>query len=698
MCQFVVNFTDEQVWINKNLNYRKKNHPVRGQLHFIPGKLEKLPLKLVDDLCGEIMFHVSVQVISGTVSVDPAYSIITTNSIVLHGRPNDSGTIHLSTVGVRYKAISVNVILDECPPGFYPHSNKTCICSAHCPSYHHPGIERCDNQQFRAYVKHGYWIGYLTNDSSNLSSAICPAGFCSNITHWLWKGLVLESESELARALCPKGFCNFSVQYSSEHLLASDRTEDLSQYICHPNRKGKICGVCTANHSAFYHSNYFSCKPNDYCYLGWLFYILAELLPVTLLFLVVIFFNISFTSGPLNGVVFFMQMVDTLKLSAENFIRIHPYILKIASIYKFVYRSFTLSTFAIEELSFCLWSNSSALDMLAFRYVTITYSLILVVITVLLLRVCNCQRPRKLTNLKHSIIHGLSAFLVMSYSECTRVSLMIITRGTVTVGPERNENYTYRVFYNGEYPYMEGAHFKYAIPAIFFIMTMVSIPPLLLLSYPLCYKLFALLRIEESRCVQITCKIFPLEKIKPLFDAMQGTFKDRYRCFAGLYFLYRLCILLTFAYTVTLTSYYTIIGVQLVFMLVLHAICRPYRVVWHNILDGLLLSNLAIINALTSYNYKLASTYMYSSDEGVQNWTQKWTSVQIVLVFLPLLYLVSYTTFHIIKMIKTACGCKSKTLEKIDDSNEVIDNLDMRGYENSLMGTNDYMLMGLNQE
>ena len=110
-------------------------------------------------------------------------------------------------------------------------------------------------------------------------------------------------------------------------------------------------------------------------------------------------------------------------------------------------------------------------------------------------------------------------------------------------------------------------HLRYAIPAIFFIMTMVLIPPLLLLSYPLCYKLFALLRIEESRCVQITCKIFPLEKIKPLFDSMQGAFKDRYRFFSGLYLMYRLCAVLAYTVPTTFPKHYTIIGAQFIFML-----------------------------------------------------------------------------------------------------------------------------------
>ena len=438
----------------------------------------------------------------------------------------------------------------------------------------------------------------------------------------------------------------------------------------------------------------FSCKPEGLCYLGWLFYILTELVPVTILFLVVIFFNISFASGPLNGVVFFMQVVNTMKLNAENFIRIYPHTSSLSRLHKFVYRIFTLSFFAIEEFSFCLWSGASALDMLAFRYVTVMYSLFLVIATVFLLNMCICRRQRRMVNLKHSIIHGLSAFIIMSYSECTRVSLLIFTRSTVTIGPESNQQFEYRAYYNGDYSYMGPEHLRSAIPAIFFILTMVLIPPLLLLSYPLCYKLFALLRIEESRFVQITCKILPLEKIKPFFDAMQGTFKDRYRFFSGLYLLYRLCALLTFVYTRYFIAYYAITGIQLVFMLFLHTACRPYKRTWHNVLDAFMFLNLIIINAMAFFNYQL--TEMYNSDSAVQ----KWSGFQSALVLLPLLYLIVYTAYHLVKRIKAACGCTCKaTIHKeVDSSNEVIDNLDARNTEDSLMEMNHYKLLGPESE
>ena len=648
MCSLIA--VNGRFYRNLNFNHHKVS-PINGPLHIIPGKTEVIPLKLVDELCGEVFFHVSASVlesVQGSISVDPAYNIITDNHIVLYGNPQDSGVIQLSSVGLRDVSLMINVSMADCPPGYIHNYNKsdpkTCVCYSNTI-----GIERCNKTEFQAYVKHGYWVGYIPQH--------------------------IHQGNPLAKAVCPKGFCFNSSKSSREHPLPSESgNKDLSPYICNSKRTGTLCGTCKKNYSASYHSMSFSCKSNDLCNWGWAFYILSELVPITLFFLAVIFFNISFTSGPLNGVVFFMQVVDTLRLNAENFVDFGQ-VIYVARIQKFAYRIFSLNTFAIEELSFCLWSGASALDMLAFRYVTIVYSLFLVIATALFIRICS----REKINLKRSIIHGLSAFLVVSYSECTRVSLLILTLGTLSTITVPSEKF-YVSFYNGEYPYMGPEHLRYALPAILFIMTMVSIPPLLLLSYPLCYKLFALLRIEESRCVQITCKIFPLERIKPLFDSVQGTFKDRYRFFAGLYFLYRLCLLLTFTYTSTLPTYYTITGIQLMCMLALHAMCRPYKNTWHNILDALLFLSLAVINAITFSNYQLTSSY--ANDTTIQ----KVATVQILLVLSPFVFLIIYIVYHIVKRIKAAFVRNFTPIEQedVDNSNDVIDILDNRQSETDL--------------
>ena len=138
------------------------------------------------------------------------------------------------------------------------------------------------------------------------------------------------------------------------------------------------------------------------------------------------------------------------------------------------------------------------------------------------------------------MLHGLTAFFVLCYAQCTKVSLSILTPGYVNIiGSNFSEQTLTVVFLKGDVPFFTGEHIKYVILALLFTITIIIVPPMLLLVYPLCYEVFSLLQIEEAILIRLLCKVVPLEKFKPLFDSIQGCFKDKHRYFAGLYFVYR---------------------------------------------------------------------------------------------------------------------------------------------------------------
>ena len=643
-CQDFVDSNDDSGLLDK-----------KGAIHFIPGKSKILPLKLMNDLGYEMPFEVSVAITTkkSSVHVNSAHSFLTSNSLILYGKPNEIARIRLTTLDAHKFDLNFKVLMEKCPPGFvFSNDSNKCVCSIN--NKYFKGIRACYTT-FQAAIQYGYWIGHENKTvGSNLASAICPNGFCK--LHYN--------------------------EYPAYHTrLPLNASDDISQFVCNEGRNGVVCGSCRENHSVYYNSQYFHCNNNDLCHLGWLFYILSELVPITILFLIIIMFNISFTSGPLNGVIFFMQMVSTVRIQAEGFIWFHPNIYKLKQVHQFIYDIFNLDFFHIEkDLSFCLWEGATALDLLAFRYVTILYSLVLVIVTVFLLRQCNCSFCGKsLPTFKGSIIHGLSAFLVMSYSVCTRVSLSILTPVTLHIGPDyrNNPRYKYVVYYNGDYSYMGSEHLMYAIPAIFFIVTAAIIPPLLLLSYPLCYKLFALFKIDESKFVQITCKIIPLEKIKPLFDSIQGAFKDRYRFFAGLYFVYRFACIISFALSDTFTKHYILTGVFFALMMAAQGAFRPYKKGWQNLLEASLFFNLFVINALAFYNY-IVLFYHNKVDLEVI------IAVQNVLVLLPLLYLVSYIVYCLFENLRSLRRHHPHSQETSDESDTFLNALDRRDLNNSL--------------
>ena len=352
----------------------------------------------------------------------------------------------------------------------------------------------------------------------------------------------------------------------------------------------------------YFHGSYYECKPNTRtCQFGILLFILSELLPVTILFIIVIFFNVHFTSSAVNSLIFFAQVVDMMHIDASGLIKNHPIINSFQGVYLLFYRMFNLDFFSFESLSYCLMENAMALDILAIKYLTVTYSLLFVITCITILKFCNpylCLKKyfASVRSYKHyvkqSAIHGLVAILVMCYSQCTAVSLSILTPGHVYGRGFVENRTTLKVVYlNGNLVYFGTEHMKYAIPAVIFMTVFTIIPPVCLIVYPLCYKVFALCHIEETLVTRILCQIVPLEKIKPVFDSVQGCFKDKYRFFGGLYFLYRFIILVCFTASKRPIEFYILLEIQLIMMVLLHAISQPYNRPWqwHNILDVSLL-------------------------------------------------------------------------------------------------------------
>ena len=183
------------------------------------------------------------------------------------------------------------------------------------------------------------------------------------------------------------------------------------------------------------------------------------------------------------------------------------------------------------------------------------------------------------------------------------------------------------------------AHLRYALPAFCLLVVITILPPVLLLSYPLCYRVLAFFRIQESKFSRVLCKVIPLEKYKPFFDSFQGTFRDECRYFAGLYFIYRLLILLTYALTVNLLSFYVLNEILLVLMLSLHSWVGPYKNKWHNRLDIFLFALLAVINGITLYNH------VEKLEENTVSIVDVTSSIQVMLAYLPLVYISSFTLY-----------------------------------------------------
>ena len=222
----------------------------------------------------------------------------------------------------------------------------------------------------------------------------------------------------------------------------------------------------------------------------------------------------------------------------------------------------------------------------------------------------------------------MSALLVLCYGKCARASILLVGFASIQgKGPQHSH---FVVFYNGEIPWFSSEHLPYAIPAIVMIALVVVSPPILLLIYPIHYKILGLFKMAELKYVRIV--FGPLEKLKPLLDSFQGSFKDKFRFFSGLYYFYRLLILFTVTFSRIQDMYFLLSGQ----LLLVHTICQPYRKQVNNVMDSLLLFNLVIINSLTMYNFANVS---YNTGS---NMIDAIIYIQAILVLLPLVAMLLY--------------------------------------------------------
>ena len=311
-------------------------------------------------------------------------------------------------------------------------------------------------------------------------------------------------------------------------------------------------------------------------------------MPVTVVFIIVLGFNISFTSGAVNGFILYTQLLSSLNIDASGIIVFPTAISNLMKGCKLIYGFFNLNFFRIESLSFYIWPYASALDMLAIKYVTIMYALFLVLLVIWFMNKCGGKYLGKwfrITTIKLSVIHGISAFLILFYSQCVGVLLNLLNTYSLFVREDSNFKAPKRVWLNGNILYFSKSHLPYAIPALFFLLTVGTIPPLLLLTYPLSNKVLSFFGIEESRMAIFISQKLQINNLKPLIDSFQGSFKDNLRFFAGFYFLYRWIVLVL---TVTLSNFdliYTALEIFVVVMLVLHALFQPYASKFHNTID-----------------------------------------------------------------------------------------------------------------
>ena len=608
-------------------------------LTMIPGKIYYHQVTLSDDLNNTVntSFRVAIEQTLRTGEIYLASHNIG-SGIKLSGRPGAKAAIILETVSPREVYIRLNVELTECPPGYTLNISLECVCDADA----YIGLFKCHDYQ--SYLLPGYWAGII-------NTTVGPK-FVTSACRFYAEYDNSQPQNSLFEIVLPDSFSE----------------PEISKIVCGETRTGVGCGMCRDKHTAYFHSPNFVCRlhePFD-CNLGWLFYFLSELLPITLIFITVLLLNIRFTSGAVNGFILFSQLLFSMDINASGVI-VYPTYAKrkiqyATELYQLIYGFLNLDVFNSEYLSFCLMKSATALDILAFKYITVLYTILLIMAVILIMNKCRGRyvgKCCKITDIKISVTHGISTFLILCYSQCIEVSIGLLIPLHI-YKPADDSNFTCntctRVWFNGELIYFHRNHLLYALPALFCLLTVGLFPPVLLLTYPLLNKLLFILGLDDHKVINSVSQKLPISSLKPLFDSFQSCFKDNLRFFAGLYFLYRWTLLFVY-FVKDFSQYYTTVGTILLLMLTLHTIFQPYTKMTHNLVDALLFADLLLINSLSSYNFQ-----KINSQKAQYGATVTPAIVQLVLIYIPLVVMLTYILRRsIMKLQKTSPRVKKVT-------------------------------------
>ena len=547
------------------------------------------------------------------ITLDRKYTLV--GDFRIFGAPGMHGTLILSQHQGRRISLLRNVSLLQCPPGFYHNeSSDVCQCSTHGDQFYY-GVSGCDDVNFHAQLIAGYWIGYIPSTN--------------------------QVPEALYTSLCPLNFCNNN--NNSIITLPRNATE-LSNRVCGMNRQGILCGQCTEGFSPFYHVENFECGSDELCQGGIIFYILSELIPVVILFTVVIILDISFTSGSINGFIFFSQVLESLSTDIRTHNE-HAERFRVAV--RLFYNVFNFDYFSTSSLSFCLWKNATVIDILAFKYVTVVFAFVMIIVLVLLMKYVKCSKLEKKLNLRArvSVINGMSAFLVICYSQCARTSFYILTPIKLrTQAGVIGDN----VAFFGGIPFFQGRHLFYSIVAISFIITVITIPLIILLVYPLTLHLLALCNLSEHQLVEKLLRISQINRLKPLIDSFQGCYRDKVRFFSGLYFAYRVIILGCYSLARSTSQFHVISQFLLMGFMGIHSIVQPYKKRSHNIIDSFIFLTLVIINGCTVFINVYNVEFRENQFNGSRFIVTAVITLQLFFLCLPMCCFLIWMTFKVV--------------------------------------------------
>lgn len=407
------------------------------------------------------------------------------------------------------------VHVETCPLGFV--FNETSLGCACDPELLEAGIE-CDVDNLLIIVPDEKWVGPVGGGDNRLVVEDC-----------------------VRETYCVSGRKSIDVQNNGyDEQCAEDS-----------NRGGLLCGRCQSGYSIVLGSDRCLQCSNSYLGLIVLFLTLGILLIILLSY-----FRITITSGFLNGILFYSNLVS---LFEPILTPVHTFDGRLAL------TSFLSLSLGIET---CFYDKMDALQKVWWQLSFPLYLYILMFIITFVARCCKWKRT-----VGFSTTQAFATLIVLCYVSIVLSCVELL--GGVDVRTVSGDRLS-RWIVDPTVTYFEGAHGFLTFVAILLLIFYIIPLPILLLFPTWLYR------------------IPKLKNLKPIYDAFWDPFKPRYRFWLGFRLMFRWLPLVMF-YLVPFPVDTFVTGMALLLLLCTQIWLQPFKGTWRNMVDNLFTLNLVVL-------------------------------------------------------------------------------------------------------
>ena len=398
------------------------------------------------------------------------------------------------------------------------------------------------------------------------------------------------------------------------YIQLPENVTELNDYICGPlNRRGIVCSECLEGFSPAITSFGFQCSNCTNAWYGIPLFLLLELVPSTIFFLIVVVFGISVTSAPMTSFILYAQLAAHVFTAFPELTAVVDYeygngVIYFIKVITSLYGIWNLDFFRYLVPPFCISSQLKLLHIFVLYYISAFYPLCLIGITWTCIELhsrnfkplslvwnylrCCIHSRRKVTDSKSTVIDVFATFFLLSYTKLLYTSLYLLVYVTIT---KNGLPYQARAGVDLSIEYFSKEHAPFALLALLILIVLSIAPVILLAFYPVrCFRSL-LEKCKLSGHSKAAVNMF-VEKFYSCYrDGLDGG-KDL-RSFAVVPFLLRLTIffgnllqsLLAFWF-----FHFLLFGSASLLI----SIIKPYKRPYMNTIDTLTLTVLSLIGVL----------------------------------------------------------------------------------------------------